>query len=197
MCPNTVSPPSVPVVSSLITGTMFCATNAPWPVIRGTSMMLTSTSSPTFLNIIKPCTSDPSRYTRLLQGFPSSQEITQEPCSAPHGHKKNPKARPSPPVQTVPRPKTLPRVVLQRIEVPQEQLSLPSSPSRPSRERCWHSPSPTSHHPLGARNLREVETRMTELEREIHVLTRKITAAASELQVLCKSVSRLNQEQRD
>jgi len=26
---------------------------------------------PTFLNIIKPCISDPSRYARLLQGFPS------------------------------------------------------------------------------------------------------------------------------
>jgi len=152
---------------------------------------------PTFLNIIKPCISDPSRYTRLLQGFPPPREITQGPCPAPHGHKKSPKARPSPPVQTVPRPKTLSRVVLQRIEIPQEQLFLSSSPSRPSRKRRWHSPSPTSRHSLSARNLRKVETRMNELEREIHILASKITAAASELQALRKSVSRLKREPRD
>jgi len=88
-------------------------------------------------------------------------------------------------------------VVLQQIEIPQEQLSLSSSPSRPFRKRRWHSPSPTSRHSLGARNLREVETRMNELEREIHVLAPKITAAASELQALRKSVSRLKREPRD
>jgi len=50
------------------------------------------------------------------------------------------------PVQTVPHPRTLPQVVLQRIEIPQEQLTLSSSPPRPSRKRRWHSPSPTSRH---------------------------------------------------
>jgi len=63
---------------------------------------------PTFLNTIKPCISDLSRYTQLLQGFPSPWEITQGPCPAPRGHKKNLKASSSPPAQTVPRPKTLP-----------------------------------------------------------------------------------------
>jgi len=116
---------------------------------------------PTFLNIIKLCISDLSRYTRLLQGFPSPREITQGPCLAPRRHKKNLKAPSSPPAQTVPRLKTLPRVVLQRIKILQEQLSLPSSPLRPSRKRHWHSPSTTSRHSLGAWNLREVETRMS------------------------------------
>jgi len=152
---------------------------------------------PTFLNIIKPCISDPIRYERLLQGFPSPRAITQGPCPAPPGYKKNLKSRPSPPVKTVPRPKTMPRVVLQRIEIPQEQLSPSSSPPRPSRKRRWHSPSPTSRHSLGARNLREVEARMCELEKEIHVLSPRITTAASELQALRKSVSRLKREQRD
>jgi len=152
---------------------------------------------PTVLNFIKPCISDLSRYTRLLQGFPSPREITQGPCPAPRGHKKKPKTPSSPSAQTVPRPKTLPRVVLQRIEIPQEQLSPSSSPLRPSRKRRWHSPSPTSRHSLGARNLREVETRMSELEREIHTLAPKITAAASKLQALRKSVGRLKRGQRD
>jgi len=152
---------------------------------------------PTFLNIIKPCISDLSRYTRLLQGFPSPREITQGPCPAPRGHKKNLNTPSSPPVQTVPHPKTLPCVVLRRIEIPQEQLSLSSSPPCPFRKRRWHSPSPTSRHSLGARNLREVETRMSELEREIHTLAPKITAAASKLQALRKSVSRLKRKPRD
>jgi len=152
---------------------------------------------PTFLSIIKPCISDHSRYARLLQGFPSPREITQGPCPAPRGHKKASKTPLSPLAQTVPRPKTLPRVVLQRIEIPQGQLSPSSSPPRPSRKRRWHSPSPTSRHSLGTRNLREVETRMSELEKEIHTLAPKITAAASELQALRKSVGRLKREQRD
>jgi len=42
-----------------------------------------------------------------------------------------------------------------------------------------------------------VETRMSELEREIHVLSPKITAAAAELQALRKSVGRLKREQQD
>jgi len=151
----------------------------------------------TFLNIIKPCISDPIRYERLSQGFPSPRTITQGPCPAPPGYKKNPKPRPSPPAKTVPCPQTMPRVVLQQIEIPQEQLSPSSSPPRPSQKRHWHFPSPTSRHPLGTRNLREVEVRMCELEKEIHGLTPRITAAASELQALYKSVSRLKREQKD
>jgi len=119
----------------------------------------------TFLNIIKPCISDPSRYERLLQGFPSLHAITQGPCRAPPGYKKNIKPHLSTPTKTIPHPKTLPRVVLQRIEIPQEQLSLSSSPPRPSRKRRWQSPSPTSRHSLGARNLREVEVHICELEK--------------------------------
>jgi len=42
-----------------------------------------------------------------------------------------------------------------------------------------------------------VEVRICELEKEIHGLTPRITAAASELQALRKSVSRLKWEQRD
>jgi len=153
---------------------------------------------PTFLIIIKPCITDHSRYARLLQGFPSPREITQGPCPALRGPKKTSKVPSSPLAQTVPRPTTLPRVVLQRIEVPQTPQNSPSSsPPRPSRKRRWHSPSPTRRHSLGARNLREVETRMTELEKEIHTLAPKITAASVELQALRKSVGRLKREQWD
>jgi len=124
-----------------------------------------------FLNIIKPCISDSSRYERLLQGFPSPHAITQGPCPAPPGYKKNNKSHLSPSAKTVPRPKTMPRVVLQWIEIPQERLSLSPSLPRPSRKRRWLSPSPTSRHSLGARNLREVEVRINELEREVQQLT--------------------------
>jgi len=151
----------------------------------------------TFLNIIRPCISDSSHYTRLLQGFPSPREITLGPCPAPRGYKKNPKTSSSPSTQTVPHPKTLPRVVLQRIELPQEQFSPSSSPPRPPRKRRWHSLSPIRRHSLGARNLHEVEARIHELEKEIHILTPRITAAASELQALRKSIHRLKRESRD
>ena len=150
---------------------------------------------PTFLNLIKPCVTDSTRYARLLQGFPPPREITQGPCPAPRGSKK-PSA--SPLAKTVSRPTTLPRVVLRRIEVPPAPQNSPSSiPPRPSRKRRWHSPSPTRRHSLDARNLREVESRMNELEKEILTLTPRITAASSELQALRKSVGRLKREQRD
>jgi len=42
-----------------------------------------------------------------------------------------------------------------------------------------------------------VETRMNELEKEIHTLAPKIPAASAELQALRKSVGRLKREQRD
>jgi len=83
----------------------------------------------TFLNIIKPCISDSSRYERLLQGFPSPRAITQGPCPAPPRPQENLKPRPSPLSKTTPHPKTIPRVVLQRIEIPQERLSLSQSSS--------------------------------------------------------------------
>ena len=153
---------------------------------------------PTFLNLIKPCVTDPTRYARLLQGFPPPREITQGPCPAPRGSKKSSKPSSSTLIQTVPRPTTLPRVVLQRTEVPPAPQNSPSSsPLRPSRKRRWHSPSPTKRHSMGARNLREVESRMNELEKEIHTLTPRIAAASTELQALRKSVGRLKREQRD
>jgi len=145
---------------------------------------------PAFLNIIKPFISDPNRYERLQQGFPPLRTVTLGPCPPPPGYKRPPKPRPLPPAQTVPRPTTIPRVVLQRIEVPQgRRLPSPTSP-RPSRKRRWLSPSP-SRYSSSARNLREVETLMCELEREVQRLTPRVTAAASELQGLRKSVAQL------
>jgi len=83
-----------------------------------------------FPNIIKPFISDPNRYERLQQGFPPPRAITLGPCPAPPGYKKLSKPRPSPPAQTVSRPKTIPKVVLQRIEVPQGRRSpSPTSPA--------------------------------------------------------------------
>jgi len=76
-------------------------------------------SFPTFLNIIKPFISDPNRYERLQQGCPPPRAITLGPCPPPPGYKRPPKPRPSPPAQTLPRPKTVPKVVLQQIEIPQ------------------------------------------------------------------------------
>jgi len=95
---------------------------------------------PTFLNLIKPYISDASRYERLAQRFPSPRSITHGPSPAPPGYKKKVKPRPSPPAQTVPRPRTVPRVVLQRIEIPQEQLSPSSSSTQPPCKRRRRSP---------------------------------------------------------
>jgi len=145
---------------------------------------------PTFLNIIKPFISDPNRYERLQQRFPPPRAITLGPCPPPPGYKRPPKPHPSPHAQTVPRPTTVPKVVLQRIEIPKGRRSLSPISPRPSHKRRWLSPSP-SRHSSSARNLREVELRMCELKREIHRLTPRITATASELQALRESVAQL------
>jgi len=155
---------------------------------------------PTFLNLIRPCITDTSRYERLVKKFPSPRAITHGPSPAPPGYKKKSKPPPSPPVKTVPRPKTLPRVVLQRIEIPQEQLSSSTPSSPPARKRRRQSPSPPplpSRHSLGARNLLEVDERISTLTQEVHRLTPRIQVAASELTALRKSVSRLKREQKD
>jgi len=70
---------------------------------------------PSFLNIIEPFISDPSHYKRLQQEFPSPCAITHGPCPKPPEFKRPPKPRPSPPARTVPRPNTIPKVVLQRV----------------------------------------------------------------------------------
>jgi len=145
---------------------------------------------PNFLNIIKPFISDPNRYERLQQGFPPPRAIKLGPCPPPPGSKRPPKPHPSPPAQTVPRPNTIPKVVLQWIEIPQGRRSLSPVSPRLSCKRRWLSPSPSRHY-SSARNLREVELRMCELEREIHRLTPRITAAMSELQALRESVAQL------
>jgi len=97
---------------------------------------------PAFLNIIKPFISDPNRYERLQQGFPPPRAITLGPCPPPPGYKKPSKPHPSPPAQTVPRPMTVPKVVLQQIEIPQGRRSLSPTSPRPSRKRRWLSHPP-------------------------------------------------------
>jgi len=149
---------------------------------------------PAFLNIIKPFISDPNRYERLQQGFPPPRAITLGPCHAPPGYKKLFKPRPSPHTQNLPQSKAVRKRVLQRIEVPQRRHSPSPTSTRPSRKRRWLAPSP-SRHSSCARNLREVETRIRELEREIQRLTPRITAAASKLQALRESVAQLKRGQ--
>jgi len=75
---------------------------------------------PTFLNLIKPFISDLSRYERLKQEFPSPRPITHGPYSKPPGYRKHSESQLSPPAQMIPRPASLPRVVLQRVEVPRQ-----------------------------------------------------------------------------
>jgi len=78
-------------------------------------------SFPTFLGLIKPFIFDPVRYERLSQGFPAPRAVTQRLVTKSPGYRKPS----SPPAQTIPRPRTQARVVLQRIEV----LSRKHSPS--------------------------------------------------------------------
>jgi len=85
---------------------------------------------------------------------------------------------------------TVPKVVLQRIEILQRRRSPSPISPHPSRKRRWLSPYP-SRHSSSARNLREVEMRMCEREREIQRLAPRITAATLELQALRESVAQL------
>jgi len=57
-------------------------------------------------SLIKPFISDPIRCERLFQGFPAPRAVTHEPVPKSPGYKKCA----SPPAQTVPRPRTLPKV---------------------------------------------------------------------------------------
>jgi len=187
---NTSSPPSVPVVNLAITGTTYSVTRELWNATLDVYMTwtnLTSLLSSTSLNLLYPTPTVSNGYSR---GSLLPCTITLGPCPPPPGYKKLSKPRPSPPAQTVSRPMTVPKVVLQRIEVPQGRRSPSPTSPRPSRKRRWLSPSP-SRHSSCARYLCEVEVRICELEREVQRLTPRITAAASELQALCESVAQL------
>jgi len=151
---------------------------------------------PTFLNMIKPFITDPPRLERLKQGFPSLRLITHGPCPRPPQNKKPAKLPSSPPAQTIPRPTTLPRVILQRIEIPRKQRFPSPVSSQPSTKRCWHSSSP-KRHSTTARNLKEVELWIQDLEDEVKRLTPRVAAAASELKALRASVTLLKRGDKD
>lgn len=108
-------------------------------------------------------------HPRTVSKTPQVQETTRPP--------------PSPPAQTIPRPTSLQRVVLQRIEVLRKRRSSSPVSSQLANKRYWHSSSP-KRHSTNARNLREVELRISELETEVQRLTPKVAAAASELKAL-------------
>jgi len=145
---------------------------------------------PTFLNIIKPFISDPNRYERLQQGFPLPAPSHTDPALSPQDSRDPLSLTHHPPHRRCPFLNTVPKGVLQRIEVPPERRSPSPVSLRPSRKQRWQSSSP-SRHSSGARNLREVELRMCELEKEILRSTPRITAAASEHQALRDSVAQL------
>jgi len=87
-------------------------------------------------------------------------------------------------------PRTLPRVILQRIDTQPRK----HSHTQPRK----HSPSSSSPcHSSLAHNLREVEQRTSELEREVHRLAPWISATASELRALRESVARLKRASQD
>jgi len=150
----------------------------------------------TFLSVIKPFVTDPSRYDRLKQGFPSSRPITSGPCTRPTSHKEPSTSSTSSSSQPIPPPKSLPRVPLQRIDVPRKRRSPSPVPYQPAPKQRWLSSSP-SRHSCPARNLREVESRIHELEREVLRLTPRVTAVTSELQALCSSVATLKRGSSD
>jgi len=151
---------------------------------------------PTFLNLIKPFITDLPRLERLKQGFPSPRLITYRLCPRPPKYKKPARPPSSPPAQTIPRPTTLPRVVLHRIEVPRKRRSPSPVSSQPSNKRRWHSSSPNQHS-TAARNLKEVELRIHDLENEMKRLTPRVAAAASELKALRASVTLLKRGDKD
>jgi len=105
------------------------------------------TSFPTFLGLIKPFISYPVCYERLSQGFPAPRAITHGPVPKLPEYKKYV----SHPAHTVPRPRTLPRVVLQRVNVPPRKHSL-SPVSSSLQKRRWLSSSPSRHSSI-ARNI--------------------------------------------
>jgi len=150
-------------------------------------------SFPTFLNLIRPFITDLPRFERLKQGFPSPRLITYGPCPKPSKYKGPPV---SPPAQTIPCPTSIPRVVLQRIEVPRKRRSPSPILSQPSTKRRWQASSPRRHS-TPARNLREVELRIHDLEAELQRLPPRVAAAASELKALRASVPLLKGSDQD
>jgi len=148
-----------------------------------------------FLSLIKPFIKDPARYERLQQGFPSPRPITSGPCTQPTWYKESPKAsKPSSP-PTLP-PRSIPRVLLQRIDVPRKRGSPSPPPQQLAPKWRWLSSSP-NRHSLPARNLKEVETRICELEQEVLRLAPRVTAVNSELQALRSSVATLKRGSSD
>jgi len=149
-------------------------------------------SYPKFPTLIRPLITDPVRYERLSQGFLSPRPITHRPVPTPPSYRK---PRTSLLPASIPHPRTLPRVILQRIDIQPRKSSLSPLPSS-DRKRRWQSSSPSQHSSL-ARNLREVEQRTHELEREVHRLAPRISAAASKLRALRESVARLKRASQD
>jgi len=150
----------------------------------------------TFLSIIKPFIMDPAHYDRLKQEFPSPRPITSGPCTRPTGYKESSKSLTLSSSQPVLPPKSLPRVLLQRVDVPQKRRSPSPIPHQPTAKRRWLSSSPRRHS-LPARNLKEVETRIHELEQEVLRLTPRVTAVTLELQALRNSVATLKRGTSD
>jgi len=67
MCPNTLSPHSVPVVSSVTTGTTYSITSAPWHAIQSTSMTSmnpTSLPSSTSSNLVSQTPAVTNGYSK-------------------------------------------------------------------------------------------------------------------------------------
>jgi len=119
------------------------------------------TSFPTFLGLIKLFISDPVHYKRLSQRFPAPRAVTHGPIPNPQDTRS---MHPPPPAHTVPRPQTLPRVVLQRIDAQPRKRSPSPVSSSTFQKQQWQSSSPSRHSSI-ARNLRKWSKRLTILNR--------------------------------
>jgi len=92
---------------------------------------------------------------------------------------------------------TLPGVVADVYRDVSKKRRSPSPAShQPATKQRWLSSSPRRHS-CPARNLREVETRIHELEKEVLRLTPRVTAVTSELQALRSSVTTLKRGTSD
>jgi len=89
-------------------------------------------SYPKFLKLIRPLITDPVHYERLSQGFSAPRPITHGPVPKPPRYR-IPRTSLLP--ESIPHPRTLPRVILQRIDTQPCKPSLSSLSSTDRKRR--------------------------------------------------------------
>jgi len=193
--PFMISPPFVPVVNIVTTGTTSSVTSELWDAMLDTC---SKSTNPPFHNSL--ISSDRSYQTQFdmngcVRSSPHPGPSHRDPALNHPDIGNHAYPVPHPPHAQCPTPTPYQEScydasIYHSDGVPTAMASLPPVSPRPSRKRRWPSSSP-NRHSAPARNLGEAEERIRELEKEVQRLTPRISAAASELRALSASVARM------